>query len=194
MKKFVDFNAEMRAKSTNEFYKSIFKLMNNANYGRLLMNKRNHRDVRIVTKDSTLQKLIRNPQFVEHVIIDQNIVLVYMQRKTVTLNAPIYAGMCVLDLSKVHMYQFYYDVLCNHFTDKELRLQYTDTDSYLLHLTTDRDLFQVLKQPTLAAYLDMSVYPVGHPLKDDTNKGKIGCFKDESRLGKQIQEVRRSTF
>ncbi|XP_054280057.1 uncharacterized protein LOC128998086 [Macrosteles quadrilineatus] len=37
MKKFVDFNAEMRAKSTNEFYKSIFKLMNNANYGSCLI-------------------------------------------------------------------------------------------------------------------------------------------------------------
>ncbi|XP_054283211.1 uncharacterized protein LOC129000276 [Macrosteles quadrilineatus] len=185
MKKFVDFNAEKRAGSTNDFYRNIYKLMNNANYGRLLMNKRNHRDVRIVTKDSLLQKLIRNPQFSEHVIVAPNVVLVYMQRKSVLLNAPIYAGMCVLDIAKTHMNRFYYDVLCTHI-DK-LRLCYTDTDSLLIRLTSDRDIFDLLR-PIASTHLDLSVYPDAHPLKDDTNKGRIGCFKDEARDGKQIQE------
>lgn len=185
MKKFVDFNAEKRAGSTNDFYRNIYKLMNNANYGRLLMNKRNHRDVRIVTKDSLLQKLIRNPQFSEHVIVAPNVVLVYMQRKSVLLNAPIYAGMCVLDIAKTHMNRFYYDVLCTHI-DK-LRLCYTDTDSLLVHLTSDRDIFDLLRP--IASHLDLSVYPDAHPLKDDTNKGRIGCLKMKLVTGNRSKSL-----
>ena len=46
------------------------------------------------------------------------------------LNKPIFLGMSILDLSKVHMYSFYYDVLKTRYKD-DIRLIYI----YILTLT-----------------------------------------------------------
>lgn len=91
------------------------------------------------------------------------------------------------------MYRFFYVVLLKHFTDEEIALNYTDLDSLLLSIVTERDVFEVLRQPTIAQYLDQSVYAEGHPLKDDTNKGKICTFKigpaDSGVRGLKVQDV-----
>lgn len=63
-----------------------------------------------------------------------------------------------------------------------------DTDNLLLSIVTERDVFELLSQPSIAQHLDQSVYADGHPLKNDAIKGKIGTFKNESKLGQQIQE------
>ena len=53
------------------------------------------------------------------------------QKTVLKLDKPIYLGMAILDLSKVHMYYFYYDVLKARYKD-DVRLIYTDTDSYVI--------------------------------------------------------------
>ena len=56
------------------------------------------------------------------------------------LDKPIYLGMSILDLSKVHMYSFYYDVLKARCKDN-VKLIYTDTDSYVLQTFTE-DIYE----------------------------------------------------
>lgn len=53
----------------------------------------------------------------------------------------------------------------SHFTDEEITLNYTDTDSLLLSIVTECDVFEVLRQPSIAHYLDQSVYAEGASLK-----------------------------
>ena len=55
------------------------------------------------------------------------------------LDKPIYMGMSILDYSKTHMYSFYYDVLKPKYGDN-IKLVYTDTDSYVIQVMTD-DLY-----------------------------------------------------
>ena len=38
--------------------------------------------------------------------------------------------MCILDLSKVLMYDFYYNHLCKLYGNENIKLNFTDTDSY----------------------------------------------------------------
>ena len=42
------------------------------------------------------------------------------------LNKPIYIGVCILELSKLHLYQYYYDVMKNKYDDT-IKLLYTGT-------------------------------------------------------------------
>jgi hypothetical protein len=97
------------------------------------------------------------------------------------LNRPTYVGMCVLDLSKLCMYQFYYDIFKARYRDK-VKLYYTDTDSLLVKIQTENvnaDLIDMANQ------FDFSDYPKDHPVsealgdKTDANMKIPGKFKDE---------------
>ena len=83
--------------------------------------------------------------------------------------------MAILDLSQLHMYRFYYDVLKPMYGER-IKLVYTDTDSFVIHIETD-DLYEDLKQ--ISDYMDFSDYPKDHPNYDTTNRKVLGKFKDE---------------
>ena len=46
------------------------------------------------------------------------------------LNKPIYAGLAILEESKLHMYKIYYDVLKPKYKNN-IELGYTDADSFI---------------------------------------------------------------
>ena len=52
------------------------------------------------------------------------------------MNRPVYTGMCVLELSKTLMYDFYYIHLEPKY-GSNCQLPYTDTDSLLLEINTE---------------------------------------------------------
>ena len=79
---------------------------------------------------------------------------------------PIYLGMSILDLSKVHMYSFCYDVLKARYKD-DVRLIYTDTDSYVIQFFTE-DIYEDWKG--IKDCMDFSGYDKKHPNYDPTNK------------------------
>ena len=52
------------------------------------------------------------------------------------MDKPIYLGFSVLELSKLHMYETYYDILQPYFGQENLQLHYIDTDSFVLSIKT----------------------------------------------------------
>ena len=91
------------------------------------------------------------------------------------MNKPIYAGMCILDLSKLHMYQFHYDVIKKTYQDKA-KLLFTDTDSLCYHIRCD-DFYKDMRDSK--ELYDMSDFDSSSEFYDDTNKKVLGKFKDE---------------
>jgi len=60
-------------------------------------------------------------------------------KSEITLDKPIYAGFCLLEISKVLMYEFHYDVMKMKY-GANAQLLFTDTDSLCYHVITD-DLY-----------------------------------------------------
>ena len=68
-------------------------------------------------------------------IFDNDLVAIYRNKVTLTLNKPASVGMCILDLSKVLIYEFYYYYIKNK-CDNNSRLLFTDTDSLMYEIRT----------------------------------------------------------
>lgn len=114
MKPYISLNTELRKQATSDFEKHFFKLMNNSVFGKTMENLRNRIDVRLVHPDETdrIRKLISSPLFATATLFSDTLAGIQMHKNKISLNRPIYTGMCILDLSKTLMYDFYY----NHLT------------------------------------------------------------------------------
>ena len=53
------------------------------------------------------------------------------------MGKPIYLGFTVLELSKLHMYETYYDILQPYFGQENLQLHYIDTNAFVLSVNTN---------------------------------------------------------
>ena len=179
LKPYIEFNTEKRKNARNDFEKDIFKLLNNAVFGKTMEDKRKHLDFEIVSDERRFMKCVNNPSFKHSHIINENLVGVEKQKPKLKLDKPIFIGMSILDLSKQHMYRFYYDVMKPKYGDN-IRMVYTDTDSFVFHTKTD-DIYQDLKD--INDEMDFSGYDKNHKCYAATNKKVLGKFKDE-REGK----------
>ena len=56
------------------------------------------------------------------------------------MNKPIYLGMSILYISKILIYEFWYDYIKPKYKDKA-KLCYTDTDSFVINIFTE-DFFE----------------------------------------------------
>ena len=104
--------------------------------------------------------------------------LVEEYKPKIWLNRPLQIGCAILDVSKLIMYKYYYDVLKPKFKDRLTPL-YTDTDSFLLEVKSknfSKDLRMLRKT------LDTSNFPIDHPLFTNKNASRLGFFKSEVGL------------
>ena len=63
-----------------------------------------------------------------------------MKKTRVKMTKTLYLGMSILDISKILMYEFWYDYIIPKYGDKA-KLCYTDTDSFIIHIKTE-DFFE----------------------------------------------------
>ena len=92
--------------------KIFFKLMNNSVFGKTMENIRNRVDVKLVNTKEKLRKLVAKPNLKSPPkIFSENLVSVHMRKTSLTMNKPVYLGMCILDLSKTIMYDFHYNYI-----------------------------------------------------------------------------------
>ena len=174
LKPWIDFNTGKRKEAKSDFEKELYKLMNNSVYGKTMEDKRNHMDFELVDNEVRYEKCVNNPTFKNRFVINENLVGVEKTKAKLKLDKPIFLGMTILDLSKLHMYQFYYDVLKKY--NENIKLIYTDTDSYVIQTMTG-DVYKDFNE--IKQHMDFSDYPVEHPCHDKTNKKVLGMFKDE---------------
>src|SRR6218665_306042 len=141
---YIDYNTVKRQAAKNAFEKDLFKLMNNSVYGKTMENTRRHLDVRVVTNQRRAKRYIARPTFKSFKIINDEVTVVNLTKTDVCLNKPIYCGMSILDISKLHMYKFHYNHIVKKYGERA-RLLFTDTDSLCYDIRTD-DVYLDMKE------------------------------------------------
>ena len=106
------------------------------------------------------------------------------------MNKPIYVGLSILEISKILMYEFWYDYIKLKYNNN-VRLCYMDTESFVMHIKTN-DFYKDIASDVENRF-DTSNYEVNtsetsalacRPLPTEKNKKVIGLMKDE--LGGKI--------
>ena len=176
LKDYIDLNTNLRKKAINDLEKDLFKLMNNAIFGKSMENVLNRSNIKLINNDpEKLLKLIRQPNFQNAYEISNKLCLVESKPIKTVFNKPIFLGAVILETSKLHMYQFWYEHLKNKY---KVELVYTDTDSFIIQVETDDIYKDMFENKNL---YDFSEYPKDHPNYDITNKKVLGKFKDEMK-------------
>ena len=186
LKPYIDKNTNLRTQAKNNFEKDFYKLMNNSVFGKTMENIRNRVNVKLVTSREKFKKLVAKPNFKSRKIFNENLVSVHMKKTSLTMNKPVYLGMCILDLSKIIMYDFHYNYIKPKYGNKA-KLLFTDTDSLFYEIQTE-DFYKDISEDVKNRF-DTSDYPENHPsgIPTGINKKVLGMFKDET-AGKIIKE------
>ena len=181
LKPYIDMNTELRKIAKNDFEKDFFKLMNNAVFGKTMENVRKHRNIKLVTTDKKRNKLVSEPNYHAINLISENLSIIEMRRTKVKMNKPIYLGLSILEISKLLMYEFWYDYMKPKYDDN-VKLCFMDTDSFIMNIKTE-DFYKDVANDVERRF-DTSNYEVDRPLPTGKNKKVIGLMKDE--LGGRI--------
>ena len=176
LKKYINLNTELRKKATNDFEKDFFKLMNNTVFRKTMENVRKHRDIKLVKTDKKRNKLVSEPNYHTMKLIDDNLAIIEMKKVKVRMNKPIYLGMSILDISKITMYEFWYDYIKSKY-GKRANLCYTDMDSFIINVKT-KDFYKDISENVMERF-DTSNYIHDRPLPMGVNKKVLGLMKDE---------------
>ena len=191
LKTYIDLNNHHRTLAKNSFEQNLFKLMNNAVFGKTMENVDKRKDIKIVCewenrgKKLGARALISRPNFHSCLKIHDEMIAIQMSRVRTEYNKPIYIGFSVLELSKWIMYDFHYDYMKPKYQEN-LSLNYMDTDSFIYNIKTN-DLYNDIRND-IKSHFDTSAYSKENAFNFPLlNKKVLGMMKDECN-GKIIKE------
>ena len=176
LENYINFNTQKRNQAINDFERDFYNLLNNVFYGKTIENLRNHLKIKFGQKDD-YRKIVKQQSKLTFNGIHksyENCDSYIFKQNEVLMDKPIYLGFTVLELSKLLMYETYYDILQPYFGQENIQLHYMDTDSFVLSVNT-KDIIKDLKN--LENFFDYSNLDKNHELFSNKNKKAIGKFK-----------------
>ena len=187
LEKYINFNTQKRNEAVSDFEKDFYKLLINAFYGMTMENDRNRLKIKFIKKDDYRQKIKHQSKLTFNSIHKsyENCDSYTFKHIEVLKDKPIYLGFTVLKLSKLLMYETYYDKLQSYFGHENIQLHYMDTDSFVLSVNT-KDSINDLKD--LEHIIVFSNIDKNHELFINKNKKVLGKFEKETPKNILIDE------
>ncbi len=115
-------------------------------FGETMENVRDRIEIKTAFDDKYFYKYVSKPNFhSSKVLVDDNMVLMILNKKIVQSNIPTYAGFSILELSKYHMYDFHYNTMKPRYNEN-IELLMTDTDSLVYCIHTEdfyKDIYEM---------------------------------------------------
>ena len=188
LEKYIDFNTQKRNQVVNDFEKDFYKLLNNAFYGKTMENVRNRCKIEIIKRDNydKILRLQRKLTFNGICKSFDNCDSYLEKEHEILMDKPIYLGFAILELSKLHMYETYYNTLQPYFGQESIQLHYMDCDSFILSINSE-NIIKDLKN--LENIFDFSNIDANHELYSENNKKVLGKFKIETPKNIFIDEL-----
>jgi hypothetical protein len=184
MRSYIEKNTEMRNKATNTADRNLWKIANNSAYGKTFENQLNYSILKFVHTMRSYNTTVAKPGFDGTVFMSDNLMIAKILHDSITFNKPIYLGATITELAKLHMYEFYYDVLIDYFGANFVQLCMTDTDSLLLNIWTGdiySDIAEIQRRydcPIDTSNFDESIISL-YGIEGHHNK-EVGYFKSET--------------
>ena len=92
------------------------------------------------------------------------------------MNNPVYLEFAIPELSKIPMYEFWYDYIKSKYDEKS-KLCYMDTDSFIVYTKTN-NLYKDFAEDVETTF-DTSNYELDRPLPKGKDKKASGLLKDK---------------
>ena len=124
---YIQNNTNRRATAKTETEKDSRKLTNNSLYGRMCMNPLHFLQSKFLNDKEKIKKSISKQTFKNIPRYKDDSQIDY---KKIEYDPPVYVGVTILELRKLHMYNVLYNILQPSL--KDLQLHYMDTDSFVL--------------------------------------------------------------
>ena len=167
---YIQNNTNKRATAKTEAEKSVRKLMNNSLYGGMCMNPLHFFQSKFLHDEEKIMKSVSKPT-IKNITRYRDYSQIEYIKKKIEYSSPVYVGVTILGLSKLHMFDVFYNILQPSL--KDLTLHYLDTDSFVLSYSEGK---------VSDEHMDLSNLDI--PIK---TKNKVpGKFKHE--LGSRIIE------
>ena len=151
--------------------------------GKTIENLRHKIDVQLASNKKDYLIRTSKASYMSHKIFHNDFVTIRINKVTLTLNKPAYTGMCILELSKVLMYEFHFDYIKNKYGNNS-RLLFTDTDSLMYEIKTE-DVYENFSNDK--EMLNFRNYLTKSKYYDNSNKLVISKMKDQT-FGVAIEE------
>ena len=136
LKPYIDMNTELKKAAKNDFENDLFKLMNNSVFGKTMENIRKHKDIKLVATNKKRSKLVSEPNYHTINLISEDLSITEMKKTKVKMNKSIYLGLSTLEISKILMYEFWYDYMKPKYGN-DVKLCYMDTDNFIINIKTN---------------------------------------------------------
>ena len=91
------------------------------------------------------KKCINSKRFLHASIINESIAIVEYKPEAVLYNSPFPIAATILDLAKLHLYNYFYNILKPTFEPDKVNLIMTDTDSIIFSVNT-QNFFEKYKR------------------------------------------------
>ena len=124
--------------------------------GKTLENKRKRLTVQLVTNRDDVLRRTDTPFVFQFKIFNENLAAISSRKRSILWNKPAIVGDTVLDLAKLHMFDFHYKVMKKHFNCFVL---YSDTDSLLYEIKHTKFWEELATNDELHQHFDLCNYP-----------------------------------
>ena len=127
-------------------------------------NLRNRISVQLTNNEKDYLKCTSKPSYMSQKVFANDLSAIRKSKVALKLNKPVCIGMCILELSKVLKYKFYYDYIKNKY-DKKSKLLFADADSLMYEIkiedvyedfSSNKEMFDFSNYLTKSEYYDNS--------------------------------------